>query len=159
GKPVDTDPGVIATAKVAEHHRSSAIDLEALGYGHRRGLQLETMVTDFAKTRGARTAEVVKPAPVVFGIERKAVILESHIGAGHLPVQCGDLASRTKDVGSEDDGPVAETDLRVLDGFGARLALSGLMAAVEVSPQARGELFMVLKVAPGNAEVVGFPGE
>src|SRR5262249_48709489 len=136
---------------------SPAIDLESLGYRHRGGLQLETMVTDCTKTRSTGTDEVVKPAPVIFAVEGKAVIFEPRIDAGHLPVQLVDRDSRTEDVGSEDERTVAETDLRVLDGFGARLTLPGLVAAVDVSSDARGELLMVVKVTPGQAEVGGFP--
>src|SRR5215216_508535 len=53
-----------------------------------------------------------------------------------------------EEVGREDDGAVREAELRVLERVRARLALLVLIAAAEVEGEARGELFVMLEVAP-----------
>src|SRR5437899_12863937 len=122
-------------------------------------MQLEAMVADLGKTCGAGAAEIIQPAPVVFGVKRKSVIFQPHVGASHLPVERCNLRSGPENVGSENDRPVAETDLRVLDGFRARLTLHGLVAAVEVPAQTRGKLLMVLKVAKAQTEGTLVPAQ
>ena len=69
-EPIQSDPGVIWIAKLAEYRRSSGIKLDRFRHQHRRGLHLETLIKEAGKAGGGSgTGEVIEPTHEVLAVE------------------------------------------------------------------------------------------
>src|SRR5688572_760446 len=108
-------------AVVAENLRPAAVQLEDLRNRHHRSLHLVTVVADVGDAPGVQTDVVAQPAAVVLALDRHAEIFEARVNAHHPVVNLIHRNAWTEQIGSEDNAPVGEPDLAVLDPIGSRL--------------------------------------
>ena len=101
--------------------------------------------------------EVAQPAPVVLALERQPFVLDARIEARHPVVHFVDRDARAEQIRREDDAPVRQPDLAVLDAFGSRLALLFLEAVGVVHADPRRDVLVIVVVAERvpQAELAG----
>ena len=145
--PVLAEPHLGRVAVVAEDLRSTDVKLQNLWNRHRRRLQLVPVIGDVGNRGGVQSDVVVQPSPVVLGLDRHAAVLDPRVEARHPVIDLVHRDAGSEEIGRKDDAAIGQTDLAVLDSFGARLRLLVLDAVRVVHADPRCDLVVGLVVA------------
>ena len=146
---------------IAGERRSSEINLQSLRQNHRRGLQLEAVREDRGKSGRAESMKIIEPAQKVLPLQRKPVILDAAIKGGHFVGHVVDGNAGTEKIRREDDTPVFEPNLCVLELVAVWLFLPILITPGEVGRKTGRQFLMIFEVAKALAKFAraGHPDE
>jgi hypothetical protein len=122
---------------------------------------LEAVGKKRGKYGRAGSVKVIEPPQIILPFQREPVVLETTIKAGHFVGHIVDGNTGTEQVGREDDTPVCEPDLCVLELVTVWLLLPVLVAPGEVARETGRQFLMVLEVAKTLAKFArtGHPDE
>src|SRR5262249_17804387 len=99
--------------------------------------------------------EVVQPAHEILSVQRESVVFQAAIERRHFVCDVSDDYAIAKNVRSENDCSVRETELRVFEAFAIWLALLFLLAVGEMGSLPGCEFFVILKVAEARTKFAG----
>ena len=107
------------------------------------------VVRDVGDTPCVGTDEVAQPAPVVLGLKRQPVVLDTRVEAHHLIADLVDADACAEEIGREEVAAVRQPDLAVFNGLRPRLALPVLDAVRVVHAEPCRDLLVVVVIAKG----------